>query len=259
MKNNVPYPQMANDNIRAVIVTPIYKPSLSTNEEVVLRYSLERLRRHDVYFIAPHRLDISFYKKRFDGIRYIFFHDAYFESPHTYSQLLLTTEFYQKFITYSHMLIVQTDAIVLSDDIDRWATGQYDFIGAPWNTPLSITMPTIVDRNAGFSGNTFFISVGNGGFSLRRIQACIDVLSECGWILKHIAMDEDLFFALAGQISDNFLIPNTVCAARFSLEVAPNRFYKLTGHSPMGGHAWERWDRAFWETLFNQHGITGVR
>ena len=246
------------EEARTVVITPIYKEALSETEERVLHYSLSRLSTHDVYFIAPYRLDIAFYRDRFDGVRFLFFHNAYFESPQTYSRLLLNTAFYQRFLTYTHMLIVQTDAVVLRDDLAEWVNGPFDFVGAPWHTPLSITMPTLAEVDSGFSGSTFLIAVGNGGFSLRRIRACINVLEECGWLLKYFALDEDLFFALASQISSNFIIPNTVCAARFSLESTPGRFYAMTGHPPMGGHAWERWDKEFWINLFRQHDLLGV-
>ena len=35
---------------------------------------------------------------------------------------------------------------------------------------------------------------------------------------------------------------------RFAFESAPRRCFELTGHKlPFGCHAWERFDRAFWE------------
>ncbi len=252
------YPQKTHEILRTVVITPIYKESLSSTEEWVLRHSLNRLMDHDTYFIAPHRLDIAFYKERFEGVRFMFFHDSYFESPQTYSRLLLNVAFYYRFTSYSHMLIVQTDAVVLKDELHWWVNSPFDFVGAPWQLPLSITLPTLPDAVGGFSGRTFLIDVGNGGFSLRRIHACIDALGEYGWILENFWMDEDLFFALVGQISSHFIVPNTLCAARFSLESSPEMFYKMTGHAPMGGHAWERWDKAFWINLFRQHDITGV-
>lgn len=241
------------ENLRTIILVPIYKELLSENQERVLRYSFSKLMRHDICFIVPHRLDISFYRHRFDEMRFMFFPDQYFDSPQVYSQLLLNIKFYQRFTNYSHMLIMQTDAVVLQDTLAEWLASPFDFVGAPWPIPYSITLP---DVGNAFSGRSFIINVGNGGLSLRRIQSCINVLQECGWINKCLPMDEDLFFSLAGQISKHFLIPNIVRAARFSLEAHPSRFYAMTGELPMGGHAWEKWDKEFWIKIFKQYAST---
>jgi predicted O-linked N-acetylglucosamine transferase (SPINDLY family) len=247
---------LQNQNSRVVIVVPIYKTKLSEVEERVLRHSLSVLKNHDACFIAPSRLDLEWYRQSWPHCNFLACPDEYFTSPQAYTKLMLGPGFYQYFATYSHMLVLQTDAVVLRDELSQWTSSPFDYVGAPWPTPYSITLP---DVGNGFSNRTFVISVGNGGFSIRRISACIDALQDCGWILKKTPMDEDLFFAMAGQISRRFLVPNTVTAATFSLELNPRTFFAMTGVPPMGGHAWEKWDKGFWLDQFTKVGLTGLQ
>ena len=95
--------------------------------------------------------------------------------------------------------------------------------------------------------------VGNGGLSLRRNKACIDLIREfddvsANWHSHGHA--EDLFFAFVGSLSVNFLIPNIMTAATFSHDIDPQYLHNLTNHVlPFGVHAWEKYDRVFWEKL----------
>lgn len=80
----------------------------------------------------------------------------WFESKHTYSQLLLTSEFYKVWIDLGFVksFIYQTDCYLFRDEFEYWFNKYYTFIGAP-----------IVATNSdwGYYGNY----VGNGGFSMR--------------------------------------------------------------------------------------------
>ena len=240
---------------RTVIIVPIYKASLSETEELVIRHSLSALKKHDVYFVAPTILKLDWYQKFLISAKYLICPDEYFTSPQAYSKLMLGAGFYQYFSSYSHMLVLQTDAVVLVDNLDHWMNSQYDYIGAPWPKPYSITLG---GTDNGFENRTFIISVGNGGLSLRRIAACINAIQDFGWVLANNPMDEDLFFALVGQIAMNFTIPNAVIAATFSLEINPRTYTAMTGQPPMGGHAWEKWDKKFWIEQFERVGLIGI-
>jgi hypothetical protein len=87
-----------------------------------------------------------------------------------YNALLLLKNFYGRFIKYNYMLIYQLDAYVFRDELEYWCSQNYDFIGAPWITPQIITGDPVF-------GNRFGVVVGNGGFSLRKIDAFIRLYS----------------------------------------------------------------------------------
>ena len=241
---------------RAVVVLPIYRVNMAESEASLIRHSLAVLGNFDVFFIAPTGLSLSWYEKFWPAAKYLTCPDQYFTSPQAYSQLMLGAGFYQYFSSYSHMLVLQTDAVVLTDQLQEWMQSPYDYVGAPWPKPYSITLK---DADNGFKNQTFTISVGNGGLSLRRIDACIRAISEYQWILEKTPMDEDLFFALVGQISGHFLVPNTLVAAKFSLEIDPRSYVAMTGQMPMGGHAWAKWDSGFWHEQFKALGLSVVQ
>jgi hypothetical protein len=79
------------------------------------------------------------------------------------------------------------------------------------------------------------VQVGNGGFCLRRPQACISLLEEFPETRKRFMdfvqkeMGEDIFFAAAGAQSLNFKIPNERVASTFSLEMLPEWYFKANG------------------------------
>jgi hypothetical protein len=73
----------------------------------------------------------------------------------TYSAMLKQPQFYENFKNWSHVLIYQTDALIFRKIPDFYFN--YDYIGAPW-----------IESNQWCKYNA-----GNGGFSLRNVNACI--------------------------------------------------------------------------------------
>jgi hypothetical protein len=50
----------------------------------------------------------------------------------TYSQLLMSKEFYELFIEYDYIIIYQLDCFVFKDSLENWLYTGFDYIGAPW-------------------------------------------------------------------------------------------------------------------------------
>ena len=71
-----------------------------------------------------------------------------------YNNLLLTESFWSQF-TYDHILLYQEDSFVLHNKIDKFLL--YDYVGAPWPHEQNINN----------------MHVGNGGFSLRKVNTLI--------------------------------------------------------------------------------------
>jgi hypothetical protein len=164
-----------------------------------------------------------------------------------YSRLLLSRELYERFGAYEYVLLHQLDALVLRDELADWCARGLDYVGAPWFPTADVDF---VNEPA----------VGNGGFSLRRVDAFLEVLSVPGvereaarWVKgksrSPFEKHEDLFWSFeAARYRPEFRIASVEEALGFAFEVEPRRAFELAGRRlPFGAHAWARYDRAFWE------------
>jgi hypothetical protein len=136
----------------AVVVPLSNRPDLTSDEHYSLRHLNCYLGKYDKYMLAPNSLKVShagFTIKRFD--------DSFFGSAAANNRLMLTPGFYQAFSNYQYILIYHLDALVFSDQLVEWCNMDLDYIGPPW-LPCPDTPYVTVPR------------VGNGGFSLRKIQ-----------------------------------------------------------------------------------------
>lgn len=118
-----------------------------------------------------------------------------------YSAILKTPEFYENFLNWTHVLIYQTDALLLRKIDDVYYN--YDYIGAPW-----------IENNQWCKYNA-----GNGGFSLRNIRSCIRVCENNRGknILHNVHRgNEDGFFC--NQDSFNYIPINSELHKAFSVE-----------------------------------------
>ena len=91
------------------------------------------------------------------------FPDRYFTSVLSYNKLVLTDHFYRTFLKYKYILLYQLDALVFSDQLMEWCERDFDYVGAPW----------LKNANSPEQG---FSNVGNGGFSLRKVETALAVL-----------------------------------------------------------------------------------
>jgi hypothetical protein len=231
------------------IVIPIYKPELSPQEQFNLDQSLKTLKAYKQTFIAPYGLDVSYYARRYVA-NFQFFEQTFFSSVLDYSRLLVNQFFYETFSDTEFILIIQSDVYVFHDDLPYWLNRGIDYVGAPW--PNGIELNVQVGKFARTGGKATKVFVGNGGFSLRRRQACIDLIKEhqeiADWFVK-TGSNEDLFFSLIGSLSDDFLIPNQIMASRFALELNPEHYMAInSGKLPMAVHAYEKHNPDFWRS-----------
>jgi len=236
----------------ALTLVPIYKIELSSLELYCLKKSLSVLAGRDVRFIGPVSLALTYYSENFPSIQFIGLPDENFTSIENYNRLLINKEFYNLFLNYEFLLILQTDAIVLRDDLDYWYAQPFDYVGAPWPDGYEIHVNS--GKFSGVNGKNVKVYVGNGGLSLRRIRKCLSLLNEFdGEILeffKSTGSSEDLFFSVMGALSKDFIIPNEITASRFSVELKPSYYVNLNdGIFPMGGHALLKYEPEFWRNV----------
>ena len=262
--------------IKIAVAVPIHRSHLSIDEHVSIDSFLTHLKGHDFHAVVPEYL-VNGVQRLPGNFQYTTFPARYFRNIDSYSKLLLSKEFYSAFQKYDYILIAQTDALVLSSDLESWRDRRWDYIGAPWAQDYK-THPGIV-----------FEGVGNGGFSLRNISSFLRVLNtkvsrvvDYSWdpkprwwhwkrikkimlsmnllrrflppisveqyLKRHYGGAEDIFWGkYAKELDATFMVPPVDEALRFAFEADPAGSYEKTGSKlPFGCHAWTRYDREFW-------------
>lgn len=218
----------------AVVVIPAYKEELSATEKISVQQVYRILGAYDICFMAPEKLRPVLEKK---WLRGEYFPDASFESVAAYSRLLLDKEFYERFSDYDYMLLYQMDAFVFADRLHEFCQLGYDYIGAP------------VHRMYGWPYN--LSTVGNGGFSLRKISSCIKVLKRKNEIYSKLSQEkikiledaEDRFFTYCGVHNGiSFRLPPYNVALEFALEhqIRKKCLTMEIRDLPFGCHAWSK-------------------
>ena len=230
--------------LKCAVVIPIYKSELTEFEISNTVISINNLKGHDIYLLCPENLDTNKIDNHL-GIKLptIRFEDFNFQSIQAYSKLILSKLFYDRFTNYSHILICQTDAIILKSELEYWLDQPYDYIGAPWPDGFELTIKTKhIPIPTGIKCKAF---VGNGGLSLRRVKGCLELFEEYDdihseWI--EMGHAEDLFYGFAGYLSMKFRLPNLYTAAHFSHETQPDLMFNLIGNKlPFGAHGFDKY------------------
>lgn len=255
------------------VAIPVYKHELSAAEKISIDRVVEVLNCRNLFLIGPARLESHLaalctqYRQR---LRYKTFNDAFFSGIKGYNALMRSKDFYRSFSDHGYLLVAQTDALVISDRLDFWCERDFSYVGAPWFVGGS--EPRLPPE---------FLGVGNGGFSLRKVSDFLRVLntprripnflkSRAGasagllnlprrlkherWFAYNVEpffprSNEDFFWGiLVPAVFPFFRVPRPEDAMGFAFDAAPRWLYELNRHElPFGCHAWERYDRQFWE------------
>lgn len=150
------------------VVIPVYKSIPSEFELRSFEQCIKVLNKHPVSLVCPDTLDVSFYKsiasKNRKQITVRTFNECNFSSTQSYNKLLLSANFYKSFKDFRYILLYQLDAWVFRDELEYWCHKGYDYIGAPW-------FENFGSHEQGYK----LWTVGNGGFSLRRISSFIKI------------------------------------------------------------------------------------
>jgi hypothetical protein len=234
--------------LKLVIITPFYRSNLNSEEYASIHHLNFFLADFPIIAIKPVGLDL-----RLPGFEVIEFPVHYFSSVSAYSKLLLSPEFYSAFLDYEHILIYQLDCLVFSSDLHTWCEKGYDYIGAP-----------LFDKNA---YPPRLSRVGNGGLSLRRVRAFLNVLNSshippwssllsvkfpdlnqfplhfrwlkkirvisdarCGvkWYTQNYSLNEDLFWSDRARLfNPDFKIAPLDNALRFAFDAHPHTCFEL--------------------------------
>lgn len=267
-------------NLVAILI-PIYRLTPTENELKSLLQCFNVLKSRPIYFFCSIEFDTSYYEDLCLKNNIIFkketFNPSYFISKDGYNDLCLEKKFYSRFKDFEFMLIYQLDAWIFSDDLDYWCNQQYDYLGAPFPVDFNSSNDEVV-----------FSVVGNGGFSLRRVEVIIGVLSRTNHVFNWIQLVEkytlrakknplfwlycvlrfmgyrnsirkkgkweDDFFSQIGIFTGKIRLPNAIKALKFSFEYKPSAAFKQNGNQlPMGCHGWDWIEyEEFWKQYINK-------
>ena len=146
-------------------------------------------------------------------------------------------------------MIYQLDAFVFSDMLEYFCGLGYDNIGAAW--------PPFIRPTFNHNGKKYRPKVGNGGFSLRRVKSCYNVLINRADLAKLFdSLAEDTFFSLCGAARiDGFTSAPVNVANKFSAEILPARCVRKNGGNlPFGCHDWNDLDADFYSEVLPRFG-----
>jgi hypothetical protein len=270
---------MSENNLCAIVV-PIYKEILNENEIHSLKQCLSILKKYPIYLVTYKELSTDVYKDVFEfynvSVNFEYFDNEYFKDLSGYNSLMMKKEFYDRFSNYKNILIYQLDCFVFRDVLESWCNRGYDYIGAPW-----------FDDNLSHEEGANLWAVGNGGFSLRRISAFMNLFEShmpaytlrsllkkmkhegknVIWFLKALMLKEennfqyllnewndaeDIFYCL--KLADTryrLKTPAISEAIDFAFEQSPEYLFQLNKNKlPFGCHAWGKYQfNSFWKNI----------
>ncbi len=257
-----------------VVVIPVYKSQPTKTEMASMKQCIKLLRNYPIYIVTHKNVNLEIYKEQTtDNLNIKYFQERYFNTKDCYNELLRKQDFYLAFKDYKYMLIYQLDAWVFKDELMQWCKKGYDYIGAPW-----------FSKYGSHENGDKLWKVGNGGLSLRKVKTFIKLtnphrrlhtlsgvfkteynkIKDCpSCILRSFGhrntvlyyrnfyyyVNEDVYFCISLSKYDNMKlrIPSPKEASSFAFERSPRYLYSKNNYSlPFGCHAWERYDKEFW-------------
>jgi hypothetical protein len=251
---------------------------LSESQKISLRHLRHFLGAYDTYLIAPRGASCEI-----DGIKSMRFRARYFGSAAAHGLLLMSRGFYQRFRNYEHLMFYHLDSLVFSDGLKEWCDKPYDYIGAPWFQCED--SPWVHQARVGNGGFAMLrVSKAIDALKARHryirgsrwldlhvmwtphfIANWIDHLAQTfpkSKLLTRLADERSRFMDPASNNRNNdifwsdmakYYLPEFSVAPfdeglRFAFEVSPRECFRMNGGKmPFGCHAWERYDREFWE------------
>lgn len=231
---------------KVCIVIPVYKQNLNLFEKISLQQVLRTLGHYPIYLISPDTLEIQY--EELSGYQYSVcqFDERYFQNTAAYSELMLSSFFYERFLEYKYMLVYQLDCFVFFDGLSDFCDMDYDYIGAPQ-----------------YHSWTKDIVVGNGGLSLRKTDAVLRVVKQYDEIVQepyyrdYFRKWEDNFFSYCGRKRETgFKVPEISLANSFSTVMdVENSIQNIPVKGlPFGTHGWDHVNFGFWKDIIKAYG-----
>lgn len=248
------------------VIIPIYRATLHPLEEVSLKQIYTILQNHPLTVVKPASLNLDSLSTRYPQLRFEEFGDHYFRGISGYNRLMMSEEFYRRFIGYEYILIAQLDTYIFRDELKEWCDKGYDYIGAPWIVRPIYHLPPL--RFTSWIKKQFCnlfhlpnsqitnFKVGNGGLSLRKTESHLKAVTRLrdtvSVYLSHPGnhiFNEDVFFAIeVNRHGIAFTYPDYQEALQFSFDKHPKLCFRQNNNRlPFGCHSWyKRRMKKFW-------------
>lgn len=208
---------------KVAVVVPYYHSDLSEYEKISLQNCLNILGNYPIVILLPECISGERIISH-NNVEYEIVPDSWLESVDSYNQMMVSKEFYHRFTQYEYILIFQLDAFVFSDLLGQFCDMEYDYIGAPWINGV---------KDLSLKGKGVYF-VGNGGLSLRRISAFMNILNKEA--ISHIDVHEDFFWSK--HDSRQFRVASEDVALKFAFEKNVRKCFRLSNYNiPFGCHA----------------------
>ena len=263
------------DKLVAVVVAHSNRAHITPAEEISLRHLNHFLGKYDKYLLIPESLEFEL-----PGLITKPLSNRFFGSVENHIRMLFSPEYYQAFSDYKYILTYHLDALVFSDQLEQWCRKDYDFIGAPWvKHPDSPNAGMSYEGKVGNSGfslkkvSTFLKLLNSPEFALdpgeyweknhahrplpqrlmnlpKRLLMHSRQYNNVRFELDRWKQSEELFLVKrASHFYPGYRVPGVEEALKFAFEIVPRHCYELNNHElPFGCHAWERYDKSFWES-----------
>lgn len=263
---------------RVCVATPLgSQPKLeyTPDEQISLAHLHHYLGKYDKYMITPR--GVKSYHPGFEARE---FDTKYFGSVMAHCALQMSEDFFEGFADYDYIFVYHLDCLAFSDKLEYWCDQGWDYIGAPWMPGKD--RPWLDEPLVGNGGFALF-HVQNCLKVLRSKRYNVDPIENMrrtwrqtptlsGKIKKtpklllrflpqfnsvnqnirtrlNNGLNSDRFWAIdAVRFYPEFRLADVESGLRFAFETEPRTCLEMNGgEMPFGCHAWDRYDRAFWE------------
>ena len=181
----------ANGDSRCLVIIPFHKERMSDAEHLSLINTIKTLKAWDVLLILPKHVDASGFERirRKEKVKFRIANlpSGMMGSIERYNQMCLNPKFYEMFEKFEYLLIVHLDAWIFKDELDRWLDSEFDYVGAPLFLPQRgrNLFQKVRNKKVNNLWRHMIPEVGNGGLSLRKVSAHIEVLNHDKARLDH--------------------------------------------------------------------------
>lgn len=208
------------------VIIPSYKEKLEGNDELSLKQAINVFGgKRTILVVVPEDVDTKYYEQYNNFIEILKVKNEWLSSVKEYSKMCCSNSFWKLFENYDYALIYQLDCWAFEDRLDYFMSLDYDWYGAPW--------PQHKD------------AVGNGGFSLRKVNKILELTSKYEYKVDSLRGNEDTWFCQTHKDELNICDLDTAC--NFSMEVIRNNYLEKIKTIPMGLHGKEM-RRLFWDS-----------
>lgn len=239
------------------VVVPIYKPTLSELYAKSLHNTFEVLGAYPIVLLKPRGMDISNIARDLPPFETVEVSDEWIGPKNGvcgYNDMMLSRAFYELFADTEYILICHTDAWIFRDELAAWCDKGYDCTAAPWIRRRVYDLPIIrhffalknrlAARSGGMTKADIYDKIGNGGLSLRRVDAFAAACDRYADKIEtfrtncHHLYNEDVFWAI---VPTEFRYPPLDEALSFAFDTNPKYCYRLrNGRLPFGCHSWTK-------------------